>query len=143
MTATSPSPAPARSISTAPASIRTTTPARSAPGTLTVAAGGFVNLKGTAVVTDGALGNSGTIDVTNPGNALHNVDLTNTATGIINVLTGGDLVIDAAGTLINAGDINITGTAEIDNDIVTNTGTHRRGGARHADPGCRHRGQQR
>ena len=27
------------------------------------------------------------------------------------------------GTLVNAGDINVTGTAEIDNDSVTNTGT--------------------
>ena len=42
---------------------------------------------------------------------------------MINVLAGATLTVDLQGTLNNAGDVNVTGTAEINDNDVTNTGT--------------------
>ena len=82
---------------------------------------GILNLKGSAVLTNGTLVNGGTIAVASAGNELDHENVTNT--GTITVAAGADLVIDDAGTLNNSGSIAVTGTAEIDNDTVTNTGT--------------------
>ena len=111
------------------------------PGTLTVSATGTLNLQGIGPLTDGTLTNAGTVNASNAGNALHNVDATNT--GTIDVLAGGALLIDADGSLNNSGDFNVTGTAEFDDTAVTNTGTLDVLAGGYADAGQHHHAQQR
>ena len=112
----------------------------------TVANGGEIDLAGTAVIQNGTLGNSNQIKVTNGGNALESEIITNT--GTIEVLSGGALTIDlgsnvdntnghvtvdggglltlnaatvAAGTVINNGEIALTGSAIIKNGTLDNS----------------------
>ena len=54
---------------------------------------GILNLKGSAVLTNGTLVNGGTIAVASAGNELDHENITNT--GTITVAAGADLVIDA------------------------------------------------
>ena len=90
------------------------------PGLIQVDSGAEFELL-TASIDGGIVTNAGTVNAGNAGNALHHVTATNS--GILNVLAGAVLLIDADGSLNNSGDFNVTGTAEIDDTAVTNTGT--------------------
>src|SRR5260370_368931 len=66
---------------------------------------GETDLTGAAVLENGWLGNSGTIDVSGLGNALHNEHVT--ANNGLEILSGGALTIDQDSTVTNTGMIRI------------------------------------
>ena len=93
---------------------------RSPPSTGgTVTDSGEIDLTGTAVLKNGALGNTGQIKVSGTGNALDGETVTNT--GGIEVLAGGALLIDPT-TINNTGGsitVDSTGTLTLDQATIT------------------------
>ncbi len=97
-------------------------------GTVTNKAGGTIDLTGTGVIQTGSLGNAGTIDVTGSGNALHGETVT--ANAMLEVMSGGALLIDQGSTVANtATQIDSGGTLTLNAATVTGgTVTNKAGG---------------
>jgi len=91
-------------------------------GNVTNKSGGTIDLTGAAVLRNGSLGNSGTIEVSDSGNALDGETVTNTSAGVIDV--AGALTLDlgttiAGGTLINSGTVHVETAAGATFDRVS------------------------
>jgi hypothetical protein len=80
-------------------------------GTVTDKANGSIDLTGSAVLKNGALGNSGQINVSDTGNAMDGETVTNFATGMIDVT--GTLTLDL-GTSITGGILTNSGLVKIE-----------------------------
>src|SRR5437868_6707673 len=96
----------------------TSTTVTNTGGAVQVDAGATLDLDGGASITDGTLGNAGTLDATG-SNALHHVGFTNSSSL---ESPGGVLTIDANSTIGNSGTLQANGgELDLTSDTVTNT----------------------
>src|SRR5258707_594571 len=88
-------------------------------GTVTIDALSTLDLDGGDSITNGTLGNSGTLDATGT-NGLHGMAITNTLGATLEV-TGGELTV-TGGSVGNAGKIEVVaGTLDLESVTVTNS----------------------
>ncbi|WP_334405011.1 hypothetical protein [Bradyrhizobium sp. AZCC 2289] len=81
---------------------------------------GAINLNGLAVFTNGSLSNSGQISVNGTGNALHHETVT--ANHMLEILSGGALLVDQGSTIANGGGtvmVDVGGSLTLNSATIT------------------------
>nr|WP_249132814.1 hypothetical protein [Bradyrhizobium diazoefficiens] len=91
-------------------------------GAGTVTDNGEIDLTGNAVLSGGTLKNNASVKVSGTGNALDNEAVTNAATGTIEVLANGTLIIDQSSVVTNTGNLTVDATGKLTLDDATITG---------------------
>ena len=89
-------------------------------GTVTVNTGGTLDLQGNNFLTGGHLGNSGQVNVTGTGNALHNETVT--ANHALEVFGGAALTLDQGTTVANSGTVTVDSTGTLTLNAATISG---------------------
>ncbi|MBR1018102.1 FecR domain-containing protein, partial [Bradyrhizobium diazoefficiens] len=94
-------------------------------GAGTVTDNGEIDLTGNAILSGGTLKNNATVKVSGTGNALDNQAVTNAATGTIEVLANGALIIDQGSVVTNTGNVTVdaTGKLTVNGATISGAGT--------------------
>ncbi|MCS3728986.1 VCBS repeat-containing protein [Bradyrhizobium betae] len=94
-------------------------------GAGTVTDNGEIDLTGNAVLSGGTLKNNAIFNVSGTGNALHNEAVTNAATGTIEVLANGALIIDQGSSVTNTGNVTVdaAGKLTVNGATISGAGT--------------------